>query len=166
MKYGHILTLQVGQTLAHELPEDEVPEQRPDEREGHAEHAKEEVRHGQVQQEHVGDGAHALVVAERQDHQAVADDGQEEDGRVQRHLHPTVRRVQPPGHVAVAAGVDARVRGPGLFHVSGRLPQRLCRAPRPPGPSPPQHQHLNTLRTPRQIMSITSQVHQVHHQLK
>lgn len=60
------LTLQIWQQLTHHLAEYEVAEQRADERDGHAQHAQQYVRYGQIQQEYVGDGAHPAILHQRQ----------------------------------------------------------------------------------------------------
>lgn len=102
--------MRVGYEFAHEFTKHKVAEEGADEGEGHAEDAEQQVRHGQVEQEDVGDGAHALVLHQRQDHQRVAHHGQQEDEAVQGDLHAAgvppgggrARRQPRPRHAQVA----------------------------------------------------------------
>lgn len=55
-------TLQEGYQLAHNIPEDKVPQNTPHQSERHTEHSEQKVRDGQIEQKDVGDGAHALVL--------------------------------------------------------------------------------------------------------
>lgn len=90
------LTLGELDELAEDLSEDEVPEQRAHQGHRHAEDAQQDVRDGQVEEEDVGDGAHATVLDQGEHHQQIAHDGAEQDGRVAGH--------HPDGHV----GTDPR----------------------------------------------------------
>jgi len=82
-----LLTLRVGDEFAHELAKHKVAEESADEGEWHAEDAEQQVGHCQVEQKDVGDGAHALVLHQSQDHERVAHHGQQEDEAVQGDMH-------------------------------------------------------------------------------
>lgn len=96
------LTLCERYELAEELAEDEVAQQGAHQGDGHAEHAQEDVRDGQVEQKDVGDGAHAAILDEGQHHQQVAHDGAEQNDAVAGY--------HPDGHIGADAG-HAAVRG-------------------------------------------------------
>lgn len=87
-----MLTLCERNELAEELAKDEVAQQSPHQRDGHAEHAQQNVRDGQVEQEDIGDGAHATILNEGQHHQQVAHDGAEE--------YDAVAGYHPDGHIS------------------------------------------------------------------
>lgn len=108
-------TLHVADEDAHGLAEDEVLQQCRDERERHAEHGEQEVADGQVQQEQVGDGAHAAVVRQRCDHERVAGDRQHEDDGVETDACVAVvgERSAWPARAAAAAAARRRRVPPG-----------------------------------------------------
>lgn len=81
-----LLTLEERDQFAHPVAEDEIPEERSDERERHAEHRQDEVGGGEVQKEHVRDGPHPGVLTQGEDDEGVADDRQQEYRGVQRDL--------------------------------------------------------------------------------
>lgn len=78
-----MLTHEVGDSLAHGSPEDEVLQDVRDEGEGHAEDGHHQVADRQRQQEGVGDGPHALVQHQDHNDQQVAEDAEQEDERVE-----------------------------------------------------------------------------------
>lgn len=81
-----IPTLHVPDEHAHRLAEHEVAHERGDEREGHAEGRQQQVTDGQVEEEDVRHGAHAVVLRQSHDDEHVADHGEQEDDRVDRHV--------------------------------------------------------------------------------
>ena len=89
-RHSQAPTLQEGDDLAHEVAEDEVLQDWPHEREGHAEDAAEQVGDAEVQQVDVGDGAHLGVLDQRHEDEHVAEDAEEEDQRVEADLQPPV----------------------------------------------------------------------------
>ena len=68
--------------MAEDGAEDPPLEEGVQRREGHAEHTQEDVGESQVQDEVVGDGLHRLVPENGVHHQAVAEQPEEEDDRV------------------------------------------------------------------------------------
>lgn len=90
------LTLRELDELAEKLAKDEIAQQSSHQGNGHAEHAQQHVRDGQVEQEKIGDGAHATILHQCGDDQQIAEHGTEQDHAVAGY--------QPDGHLGGASG--------------------------------------------------------------
>ena len=68
------LTLEISNHDTHHCTEDEILQEHWNECERHAEHGQQEVADGEIQQKHVGHGAHPLVLDQRDDDQDITRD--------------------------------------------------------------------------------------------
>jgi hypothetical protein len=66
LKRPVIRTLQIRQQLTHQLAENEVSQERADEREWHAEDAQKQIRDGEVEQEQIGYRSHPPALDQRE----------------------------------------------------------------------------------------------------
>jgi len=80
------LTLKIGNEFTEDRTKYEILEDGSSEREGHAEHAYQEVSNGQVKEKQICDCSHPLVLYEGQNNQDVPHDGQQENHRIESNL--------------------------------------------------------------------------------
>lgn len=83
--------MKVPEKDAHDVAEYEVSEEDGYQCEWHTEEREQEVRGCQVHQKHIGHGSHPLVLKQGGQHQAVPQQGQREDHRVQWYTHFTTK---------------------------------------------------------------------------
>lgn len=80
------LTLQVSDEDTHKSAKNEIHQQDRHKCKRHADEGEQKVADGQVKEEDIGDSPHALVLDEGDNDEQVANQGQDEDERVEDDL--------------------------------------------------------------------------------
>lgn len=97
--------MKIANGHTHDFSKNEFPHELWNDGEGHTEDGQEKVTDAQVQQEHVGDGPHSVVLDQSQDDQSIAHHTEYKDQGIQRYPNvPVLVKLRVAPHGSVVAG--------------------------------------------------------------